>query len=177
MTLLKEKLQTAGINLAASRLATLAFMALHECHGDISAAADALFGMLSKEPRVAKEALLKPYLIQRQADMRGSQPQVSEPAPARVERRRPDPQQRRAVAQIVHSAVDAIHFKHLTSDGRDWATVGAHELIGMDRDGKLASAIKDRLGALSNAQQVKPIGELMTRAIFNEVRTSLEGQP
>ena len=39
---------------------------------------------------------------------------------------------------------------------------------------KLARAIKDRLGALSNAQQVRPIGELMTRVQFNEARASLK---
>jgi hypothetical protein len=179
MTLLKEKMQAAGVDTAAMRLAALAITALQECDGSIAAATEALFRKLSAEPWVTKEALLKPYLTERQVDMRGPaqhQPSQAPVAAPHGERSRPDPHRRRAVAQIVHKAVEAIRFKHFTSDGRDWATVGAHELNGMGRDGKLAGAIEARLGALSNIQKFKPLGELISRTIFNEVRASLEAR-
>lgn len=185
MTLLKERLQSAGVDTSQARLAALAVVALQNSRGSLAAAAEALWTALSREPAVAKEALLKPYLAERQRDMRGGIPPnpVTElpgvpanPIP-HVPRRMPSPDRQRAITQIARKAVEAIHFKHLTSDGRDWATVGAHELAGMDRDGKLARAIRSHLGALSNSQQVKPLGDLMTAAKFNEVRASAEAQP
>lgn len=65
-------------------------------------------------------------------------------------------------------------FKHKTSDGRDWADVGAHELDGMARDGAVAQKIKDKLGVLTNEQRFKSIGELMSAerfaAVLEEIR-------
>jgi len=174
MTLLKDNMQAAGVDTAKARLAALAVTALQGCKGSIPAAVEALFRKLGNEPWVLKEALLKPFLEERLSDMRGPlASRVPADLPPSVVRRQSDPERKRAVAQVVQRAVDAIRFKHLTSDGRDWAEVGAHELYGMDRDGALARVIKDRLGVLSNEQKFKPLGELMTPMVFNEVRASL----
>ena len=192
MTLLKEKMQAAGVDTAAARLASLAVVALQEAKGYIPAATEALFRKLSDEPNVIKEALLKPYLSERAADMRGPHLRRQDQAPAIREsapeicnpprgnltaitprRRAPDPERAQVISRVVSAAVAAVRFKALTSDGRDWAEVGAHELYGMARDGALASAIVDRLGVLTNEQRFKSLGELISPKVFNEVRSAV----
>lgn len=188
MTLLKDRLDAAGVDTASARLAALSVRSLQECDGSVALATEALWRALSKEPWVAKEALLKPVLIERLRDMTGEvksgtnqdhktdKPRAAAPVLVSSNRRNtaPNPERRRAVQEIVRKAVEVIRFKHLTADGRDWAVVGAHELSGMARDGKLAAAIREHLGSLSNSQQVKPIGELISAATFNKLRASLE---
>lgn len=190
MTLLKDRMTAAGLNTAESRLAVLAVSALQESNGSLGVAVETLWRKLSSESWVAKEVWLKPYLIDRQRDMRG----VAAPHQAAVEcaaappptgsppsgvtiraprRSPPDPERRENIARLVEKAVTVIRFKYQTSDGRDWAAVGAHELAGMDRDGALARALQARLGAVSNSQRFMTLGELMAPNVFDEVRSSL----
>lgn len=192
MTLLKDRLEKAGAITAESRLAALTVSALQESHSSVDVAVEALWKKLSAESWIVKEMFLRPYVAERHRDMRGSVGETGVTgvagccrAPAGVaqervakldspQRRVASPERKQAVAKIVEKAVQIIRFKCTTSDGRDWAQVHAYELGAMDRDGALARAIKERLGALSNSQTNKPIGELMTAAVFNDVRTTVE---
>lgn len=183
MTLLKERMTAAGVDASQARLAALAWEALKANNGAIEGAIERLFRELANNPQVVKEALLRPYLIERQRDMRNGTTPNPEPPRRDLDGSRhrtqlaPDPARTQRVAAIVNKAVNVILFKHMTANGRDWATVGAHELVGMDRDGRMARAVEARIGRLSNSDRFKPIGELMTRTTFNEVRASLEAQP
>lgn len=185
MTLLKERLETAGVNTAEAKLVALAVTALQQCGGSIETAVDVLWKSLVSEPHVIKEMFLRPYLAERQRDMQGSAtatPKAAEPRPmalvcsavAAPKRAPPSPDRQRAVARIVAKAVEIIRFKHTTHDGRDWAEVHAYELASMGRDGALAKAIQSHLGTLTGGQQSKPIGDLMTAATFNKLRETVQ---
>lgn len=175
MTLLNDRLKEAGVKTAESRLAVLALESLRESNQRVVIAMEILWKKLSNEPWVAKEALLLPYLRERHRDMRGSaQPEpekTSEPTKSVIKpRQTPSPERKVAVDKLVKKALNVIQFKYKTSDGRDWARVGAHELDGMDRDGELARAVKSELGTLTNKQRFLDLGELMTPKSFNEIR-------
>lgn len=198
MTLLGDKLKKAGVNTAEARFMTLAIEALREADGSVSSAAIALWAKLKNESWVAKEVWLIPYLQERKRDMEGSQPtprvahsvgkskaaeKITEgltevlsivrgkAKPARLNVLRTSPEERKAaVEKIIQKAVHAIKFGCITSDGRDWAQVGAHELDGMQRDGSLARRIKDKLGVLTNAQKFMPIGEIITPELFRQAQ-------
>ena len=75
-------------------------------------------------------------------------------------------------ARLVARTVTAqtIFERCRTADGRTWASIGAHELDGMSRDGALARIVKARIGVLSSAHRFKTIPELMSAAAFEECR-------
>lgn len=173
MTLLAEKLKAAGAQTAESCLMVLACEALRESRGDASAAADKLWRKLQDDYWAAKEVFLLPYLRERLRDMQGKAAHAFEkamPRPAPQAPKRSPAERKAGVEKIITKAVQAIKFGHMTSDGRDWASVGAHELDGMVRDGVLAQAIKNKLGVLSNSQRFKTIGELMNAESFERAR-------
>lgn len=56
-----------------------------------------------------------------------------------------------------------------THDGRAWGDVGVHELDSMDRDGAIARAIRNKLGALSNAQRFMNVRDLVKPQEFERI--------
>ncbi len=58
--------------------------------------------------------------------------------------------------------------RHYTTDGRRWSDVKAYELDGMDRDGKMARAIRAKLGTLSNSQRRMKIADLLSAKLAQE---------
>lgn len=182
MTLLSDRLREAGAPAAQSRLAVLAVEALRDNDGSLLKAASSLWKKLEAEPWIAKELWLLPYLRDRKLDMNrmaadskkapppAEEVKQSNPVPVDARgRRKPNPDRSVEIADLAQRAASVILFKHKTSDGRDWARVGAHELAGMDRDGVLARAIQNRLGSLSNSQRFMEIGDLMNSKTFYEV--------
>lgn len=99
----------------------------------------------------------------------GEKPRMTLPAA-----REPSPTSIAAVAKIKNAVAITVLDRAKTSDGRPWGDVGAHELDGMDRDGKLARAIKSRLGVLTNADRFKTMRELMTPKQFEECREEVK---
>lgn len=182
MNLLKERLESAGIDVASARLASLAFDALRESDGQLSIAADILWRKLKAEPAVVKAMWLMPYLLDRQRDMRGGTPAVKTekyrqtirealaPLPPRAKL---SPQSRATVKKLMKKAVEVIQFKYKMNDGRDAARVRAYEIDHLARDGALFAAIKSRLGVLPNSQSEKELGELMSPKEFNDIRSLL----
>lgn len=177
MTLLKDRLQSAGANTADARLVVMAVDALREAEGSLPSAINILWKNLINESWVAREVWLRPYLVDRLKDMRGP---ISEEEPKETARPKTpnvqtkvSPERKAAIDSLINKAVAVIQFKYRTSDGRDWARVGAHELAGMDRDGTLAREIRSALGQLSNSQATKELGELMSPSVFNDIRARL----
>lgn len=189
MTLLDERLKEAGVNTADARLMALAVDTLRESNGSIPEAATLLWTRLKAESWVARDLWLLPYLRARAQDMKGVQAapallpmsatSIDPLHVARVSIARkpprpiPSPESKAKVERIIQSSIKHLAFGHLTSDGKDWADVGAHELDGMDRDGALARALKDRIGVLSNSDRFKSLGELLTSKAFNEARDNV----
>lgn len=195
MTLLGEKLKAAGVETADARLMVLAIDALRESKGAIDEAAIVLWTKLQQEPWVAMDLWLLPYLRDRQRDMAGPQStafvkieaglnealsiarDTATPSKIHVRPKAPSPESKARIDSIIKRAVQHIQFGYKTSDGTDWAQIGAHELDGMDRDGAMARAVKARIGVLTNEDRFRTVGDLMTAKQFNEVVDQVRRHP
>jgi hypothetical protein len=89
----------------------------------------------------------------------------------------PSPAQLHALDEAKKLAAQVILFKWKTSDGQDWGSVYAYERHGYMRDGKTADALHRRCiakyGPLTNEQETKRFGELLTRAEAKQVQEEL----
>lgn len=70
---------------------------------------------------------------------------------------------------VKNAIAKALFDRVFTSDGRPWGDVGAHELDGYARDGKMATALRNHLGVLTNEQRMKPIRELISPKKFEQI--------
>lgn len=80
-----------------------------------------------------------------------------------------------AVSRIKSIVAQTVLDRTKTSDGRAWGDVGAHELDGMERDGKLAKLIQSRIGVLTNADRFRKVRELITPKRFEECLSIAKG--
>lgn len=177
MSEMAEKLKDAGVDTVGARLTTA-------CTDAIRKHPDSVVDAWRYVGAVFGHEFVRGLMSDMQAKVQAAEPIARGTAePSKLHIPTPKPYQprvipperlekRRALQQIVR-----IHFGYKTSDGTDWAQIGAHELDGMDRDGAMARAVKARIGVLTNEDRFRTVGDLMTAKQFNEVVDQVRKHP
>lgn len=180
MNAMTEKLREAGADTVGARLTTACIEAVRRHPENIVDAwrfVGATFGhefirgiMADMQP---KGQTIEPQFHPAPSSPLPRNNTISSPAPYKprvitLERL----EKRRELQRIVQ-----IKFGYKTSDGTDWAQIGAHELDGMDRDGAMARAVKARIGILTNEDRFRTVGDLMTAKQFEEVADQVRRHP
>lgn len=75
--------------------------------------------------------------------------------------------------RVAEKIVASVFDRYRTADGKPWGDVGAHELNAMGADGRIAEAVREKLGILSKRDQFKPIRELLSEAQFESIQKRL----
>ena len=118
--------------------------------------------------RVANES--SPSPLREQAGHSADVAHLKAARPARD----PSPVQLRAVDAVKGAAADAIWRTKKTADGRAWGDVGYHELAGLARDGGIAKALIDHIGAVNDKQRFAPLPTLVSAGMFETLCRNVE---
>ncbi|WP_146618614.1 hypothetical protein [Rhodoplanes elegans] len=105
---------------------------------------------------------------------RADQSRIVTQSPGVRPARDPSPTQLRAVDAVKGAAADAIWRVKKTSDGRAWGEIGYHELAGLARDGGIAKALIDHIGAVNDKQRFAPLPTLVSAGTFETLCRNAE---
>jgi hypothetical protein len=162
---------------------------LHRCHCNIERSVPSFEKAITDNPALLFEVLkfynplllgeaLRFYLAEHATGKFPAGNDRNRRAPSRpstfVGQREPSSSALAATLSVAKNMARTVLDTSKTSDGRPWGDVCAHELGGMERDGKFAAALRDKIGALNDKQRTLPIRELISPDGFSAVLRQME---